>query len=154
MTGNEWEFHRKMAIDCYNHAWDLLDKKNRSEEDSLQMMHLAHASLYHWGPVGTPMNRPVGEWQLSRIYAGTGNPGLSLEFAKACAATCEDNGLSEIAHTADGAMARAYAVAKDHRHARRYLNIARRGLNKLTLGKEDRAVYLQQIKQTEALTQE
>jgi hypothetical protein len=38
------EFHRKTAVACFNGAWDLLDKKDRSREEDLQMLHEAHAS--------------------------------------------------------------------------------------------------------------
>jgi len=57
-------------------------------------------------------------------------------------------------HTADEAMSRAYAIAKDYRRARRYLDRARRRLDKLALDKEDRTVYMGQINQTKALIRE
>ena len=151
MSGREREFGRKMAADCFNRAWALLEKKGRSDEDDLQMLHLAHASRYHWGLVGSPMNRAIADWQVSRVYAALGQPGLSLDFARACAAICEENELSEILHTADEAMARAYAVANDSLSARRSLNRARRRLGKLRLSREERAVYVGQIRETEAL---
>jgi len=115
------------------------------------MLGLAHASSYHWGLVGKPSNRAVSEWQISRIYAELGQPDLALRYAKSCEATCRSNGLSEIAHTADEAMARAYAVGKDFKNARLYLNRARERLDKLTLEKDDRSVYMKQISETEAL---
>lgn len=147
----ERKFHRKMAADCFNMAWDLLDKKARNDEDNLQMLYLSHASRYHWGLVGTPKNRAVGEWQLSRVYAALGQPQMSLQFARSCLATCEDNDLSDVLHTAYEATARAYAVANDYGRARRYLDKARRQLDRLTLDKNDRNVYLDQITETEGL---
>ena len=154
LSTGEREFHRKVAIECFNRAWDILDKKNRSEEDGFQMLHLAHASRYHWGLVGTPKNRAVGDWQLSRVYAELGQPRLALEFAESCLAACRENGLSDIEHTANEAIARAYAVAKDYDNARRYLTRGRRQLDRLTLSKGDRAVYLEQIRDTQALIKE
>jgi len=151
MSGQEREFHRKVAVDCFNKAWDLMDKKARSEEDNLQMLHLSHSSRYHWGLVGTPRNRAVGDWQLSRVYATLGQPQIALQFAKSCLATCKDNDLDDIMHTAHEAMARASAVSKDYGNARRYLDKARRQLDELSLDKDDRSVYLNQIKETEEL---
>jgi tetratricopeptide (TPR) repeat protein len=150
-SDREREFHRKVATDCFNRAWDLLDRKRRTGEESLQMLQMAHTSRYHWGIVGTPKNRAVGEWQLSRIYAELGQPRLALQFAKSCLATCKKNGLSDILHTADEAMARAYAAAKNYRQARISLERARRHLDSLALDKGDRKVYLDQINETEAL---
>ena len=151
LSSKEREFHRKIAVDCFNRAWDLMDKKTRSDDDDLLMLHMAHTSRYHWGFVGRPTNRAVGEWQLSRIYAILGQPQLALLFAKSCLQTCEENGLSQIMHTAYEAMARAYAVSKKYREARRYLDRARRQLNRLTLSKDDREVYLDQLAETELL---
>lgn len=148
----EREFHRKAAIECFNRAWDLLDEKGRTGEENLQMLHLAHASRYHWGLVGGPRNRAIGDWQLSRAYAELGQPQLALRFAESCLKTCRENGLSDILHTADEAMARAYAVAGRYRDARTHLDRARRLLDGLALAKGDRKVYLDQIAETEALT--
>ena len=151
MSAKEREFHRKVATNCFNQAWDLMVKTGRSQEEDTKLLHLAHASLYHWGLVGTPTNIAVGEWQLSRIYADLGNPKLSLQFAKSCLTTCEENRLSEISHTANEAIARAYAAAKDYRRATRYLGVARRQLDSLALDKEDRKIYSDQLNETAAL---
>ena len=151
MSAGERKFHRKAGARCFNGAWDLLDKKSRSREDDITMLHLAHASRYHWSLVGTPTNRAVGDWQISRIYAALGQPGLALVFAKECLRACKKDGLSEIEHTADEAMARAYAVGDDYARARRYLTEARSRLDGLSMDKEDREVYLAQLKDTESL---
>ena len=115
------------------------------------MLHLAHASRYHWGFIGTPTNRAIGDWQLSRIYAELKQPQLALLFAESSLVMCEENELSEILHTTNEAVARAYAVAKDYRNARRYLNKASRQLDRLALSENDRRVYLDQIAETRAL---
>jgi hypothetical protein len=151
MSAKEREFHRKVATYCFNHAWDLLDKKNRIPADDSELLNLAHASRYHWGLVGTPTNIAVGEWQLSRIYAELGHPRLALTHAKSCLATCKENKLSEIEHTANEAMARAYAVAKDYQRTRKHLREARRQLDRLKIGKDDREIYQHQLNETEAL---
>jgi tetratricopeptide (TPR) repeat protein len=151
ISEQEREFHRKVAAQCFNKAWDLLDKKRRSDEDNLQMLYLSHASRYHWGLIGAPRNRAVGEWQLSRIYAALGQPQMALWFARSCLATCRNNDLSDIIHTAYEAMARASAVSKDYRRARRYLDKARRRLDESDLEKSDRGIYLDQIAETEGL---
>ena len=99
ISEQEREFHHKIAAQCFNKAWDLLDKKSRSNEDNLQMLYLSHASRYHWGLVGAPRNHAVGEWQLSRIYAALGQPQMALWIARSCLVTCRDNDLSDLIHT-------------------------------------------------------
>jgi hypothetical protein len=151
MSKAEKEFHRKTAATCFNRTWDLLEMKNRSRDDDQEMLYLAHASRYHWGLVGAPRNLAVGEWQVSRVYADLWEPGLALRFAKASLATCRKNDIADVIHTANEAVARAYAVAKDYDKAREYLDRARQQLRKLKLDSEDRKIYSDQIRETERL---
>jgi len=151
MSESEEEFHRKMARKCFNEAWDYLDKRNKDDGEERTMLHLAHASRYHWGLVGTPRNVAVGDWQISRIYASLNQPELALQFAKSCLEICEKNSLSDVLHTAYEAIARAYAISKDYGRAKDYLNRAREQLTKLKLDKEDRKAYSDQIRETEQM---
>ena len=143
-----------MAATSFNRAWDLLEKMGRSREDDLTMLSLAHASRCHWALVGTQLNRAVGDWQISRVYAALGEPGLALQYAKMSLAACEENGLGEIIPSACEAVARAYAVAHDPKNAGRYLSKARRLLDRLPIGKDDREIYLGQIEDTQRLINE
>ena len=124
--------------------------KRTSGEDR-QMLLLAHASRYHWGLVGTARNHVVGDWQLSRIYAALGQPALALSFAKAALSICQENGLSDITPSAHEGVARAYAAAKETPKAEENLAKARRLLDKLDLGDEDRKIYLDQFEDTQRL---
>lgn len=151
ISNAERRFHRKTAARCFNETWDYLGKKGRDLEDDQQMLHLAHASRFHWGLVGTPRNLAVGDWQISRVYASLNQPELALQFAKASLDTCKRNDLAELMHTANEAMARAYAVAKDYSNARRYLVKASEQLRELRLIDEDRRVYQDQIRETKKL---
>ena len=147
----EREFHRRTAAKCFNSAWDYLDKKRKSREDDLMMLNLAHASLYHWGMVGTPRNRAVGEWQLSRVYAELGEPRLAIRYAKACLSAFKKDGLEYLVPTAYEALARAHAVAEDVDVANKFLARARNELDRLTLDAEDRKIFLGQIADTRRL---
>jgi len=61
--------HRKIAIDTFNKTWEYIEKKERSMEQNLEMIHLAHTSRYHWGFAGNELNKARGEWQISRVYS-------------------------------------------------------------------------------------
>lgn len=65
---SEKECHRKFAADCFNLVWTLMEKKDRTKEDDDKMTHAAHASRFHWGEIGTPVEIERGEWQISRMY--------------------------------------------------------------------------------------
>lgn len=152
MSQSEEEFHRKIAKECFNKTWDCLDKKDRDAYDDQQMLHLAHASRYHWSFVGDAGNLAVGEWQISRAYVVLNQPDLALSFAKSALERMEKNNLTEILHTGYEGMARAHAIAKDYQRARDYIKKAREQLDKATgLDAEDKKIYSDQIHETERL---
>lgn len=92
----EQQEHKKLGIKYFNGTWDLIDKKDRSSEENLQMIHMAHQSQHHWRlGGGTPLNLARGEWQISHMYAvlGMGEPALNhaLSYKK----QVEDNKISD-----------------------------------------------------------
>lgn len=152
MSQSENEIHRKTAIKCFNEAWDYLDKKNRNSDDEQQMLHLAHASRYHWGFIGNAKNFAIGDWQISRVYAALGEPRLALHFAKSCLEITQKNNIVDNLLSAYEGMARAYAIAKDSKSARDYISKARMQLEKTPeMSAADKKVYADQIRETEEL---
>ncbi len=151
MSPEELDFHRKTARECFNGAWDYLDKKDRNVHDEQRMLDLAHASRYHWSFVGNAGNFAVADWQVSRVYAELNQPHLALHFARTALETCQKNNLSENLTSAFEGMARAYAVAKDYQSARDYISKAREQLRLSTADDEDKKVYSDQIRETEEL---
>jgi len=67
--------HRFFAADCFNRAWDLIEKPERTPEEDRLMIALNQASIYHWQhrPDCTNIRLSVGYWQASRIHALLGN---------------------------------------------------------------------------------
>jgi hypothetical protein len=67
--------HKHFAAHCFNRAWDLIEKKDRTSEDDRLMVALNQASVYRW------LQRPdcgneqlsVGFWQASRVQSLLGN---------------------------------------------------------------------------------
>lgn len=115
------------------------------------MLHLAHASRYHWGLVGTPRNQAVGDWQISRVYAALGQHDLSLQFAESSLEIAKKNRLSEILPTAYEAIARAHTVAGNRKEARTNLDKALNLLGSPNIDEEDRKIYMAQIRDTEKM---
>ena len=66
------EVETRLAASLFNGVWALMEKSDRTPDDDLLMIHMAHASCYHWGRVGTAVNFVRGEWQCSRVYATLG----------------------------------------------------------------------------------
>ena len=145
------EFHRETAKKCFNETWDYLEKKNRTADDELQMLHLAHAGRYHWSVVGTDRNLAVADWQVSRVYTAINEPRLALSFATASLERMQKRGLEDILCTGYEAVARAHAVGKEFEAAREYVNRARKQLAETKLDEEDRKIFSDQIDDTERL---
>ena len=105
--------HRYFSADCFNRAWTLIEKGERSAADDEQMLLLAFASLWHWSqrPECTDRNKSIGYWQLSRICATLGRAHEALHYAQ----QCQKHSVAEppfYAACAHEAMARAAAVRR------------------------------------------
>jgi len=75
------EQHKAIAIDLFNETWDLIDKKDKTVDEELEMIRKAHASRYHWGHAGDFINWSRGDWQLSRVYAELKDGENALKYA-------------------------------------------------------------------------
>ncbi len=107
--------HRQLGVDLFNHVWTLMETPDRTTAQDDEMLHAAHASRYHWGLVGEPVNLARGEWQCSRVYAVLGRGEPALWHARRCVEINEANPGREDWDLASAyeAMARALAVAGD-----------------------------------------
>lgn len=105
---------RQLAVDLFNVVWRLMETEDRTPAQDDRMLHMAHASRYHWEQVGAPVNLARGEWQCSRVYAVLGRAEPCLHHARRVLDLCEEHGLGDwdlaFAHEA---LARAHAVAGD-----------------------------------------
>jgi len=108
------EEERQVAVDLFNHTWELLEMPDRTPAQDDRMLHAAHASRLHWERVGTPTNLAVGEWQVSRVYSVLGRAEPALYHAHRCLALCDDGGVEPF-YVAEAyeVLARAHAVAGD-----------------------------------------
>jgi hypothetical protein len=108
----ELEWHRKTAARLFNATWDLLEKKRHTKEEVDAMIHMAHASRYHWSVVGGPKELAIGEWQISRVYAVLDRPEPSLFHAQRSLEICEARHVDGFPRAyAYEALARAFAIA-------------------------------------------
>jgi DNA-binding transcriptional MerR regulator len=129
---------RRLAADLFNGVWALMETEERTADDDDRMLHMAHASRYHWGSVGTPANLARGEWLCSRVYAVLGRPEPSLHHARRVLDLCRRHGLLDwdlaFAHEA---LARAHALAGDAAAAQEAIRAARAVV---IAGDEDRSL--------------
>ncbi len=118
--------HRRLAAELFNHVWSLLEKRDRDQADDDRMLHAAHASRFHWGEIGEPINFARGEWQVSRVYAVLGRAEPALFHARCCLKLCQQHAIGDFDLAfAYEALARASAVAGRPEDAARYAELAR-----------------------------
>lgn len=119
------ELHQKLTVQYFNETWDFIDKTDRTPEETLQMIHLAHASRFHWGQAGTPLHFLRGEWQLARVHALAGMGQSALYHAQHCLNIClaENSGDVDLAF-AHEALARAYKMCGEDAEALVHLKAA------------------------------
>ncbi|MDP7009722.1 MAG: hypothetical protein QGI78_09150 [Phycisphaerales bacterium] len=118
--------HRQLAVDFFNHTWTLLDEQNRTPEQDKEMVHVAHASRYHWSIAGTVKNHARGDWQLARVYAAVGRFDESERYATYYLEACEENGFDDwdLPFAYEG-LARACVQTNKHKSLE-FLNEARK----------------------------
>ena len=110
---------RALAAALFNGTWKLLDQQDRSRDDDDRMLHMAHASRFHWTGVGAPQNLARGEWLCSRVYAVLQRPEPSAFHAQRVLDICDANDIGDFDRAfAFEALARAAAVAGDANAAR------------------------------------
>ena len=132
--------HRFFAADCFNRAWSLLDLPARTPEQDDEMLQLAMASLWHWTRRDdvAPVNRSVGCWQISRIYAVLRQPDNARHYAERSREWAErgDAGPFYLAY-AQESLARAEALAGHARQASAHLDEAYRYAKAVTDPEEE-----------------
>jgi ribosomal protein S18 acetylase RimI-like enzyme len=103
---------RKLGAELFNGTWTLLEKQDRTPDDDTRMIHMAHASAYHWLQVGTPLNFARSHWLCSRVYSVLGRPEPALYHAQLVHDICTEHGITDfdLAYAYE-ALARAHAVA-------------------------------------------
>jgi len=136
---------RSLAAGLFNETWTLLERTDRTPADEDRMINAAHASRFHWGNVGEPVNLAIGEWQISRVYAVLGRAEPSLYHANRSLELCRDHGIGDFSLAyAYEALARAHLVAGDRTEAARFTELARRA-GETIAEEEDRELLTQDL---------
>lgn len=74
-------WHRKMAAQCNNRAWEL-STRQRTPEEGREMLDAAHASAFHWAQVGTELQRMRATMLLAEVHAASGHGATALALAE------------------------------------------------------------------------
>jgi tetratricopeptide (TPR) repeat protein len=87
--------HKWFAVEFNNRAWDLVEKHDRTAEETAEMIQAAHAAALHWQVVGTPLNAQRAENLLATAYLKAGQAEAALVHAQRGLALGEQNGSAQ-----------------------------------------------------------
>lgn len=116
--------HKYFSAECFNRAWDLIDKPRRSPAEEEKMLLLSLASLWHWTQREdcTPTNLSIGYWQVARVYALLRQADQAHRYGELCLEAAQKDGVLPFYRGyAYEALARAEQVADNLDAMEKYL---------------------------------
>ncbi len=138
------EAHEHFAKSANGRVWELLQKHDRSPSENDEMLHAAHASIYHWKFVGSAIHQQRGEWLISHVHVVLGHANEALRHAERCFELTQTNKEImqdfDIAYAFEG-LARAHAMLGDQKMAEEFLYLAEQAGNRI-VNKEDRSIFM------------
>jgi hypothetical protein len=137
--------HRFFSADCFNKAWELLDKPERSPEEDEEMLRLNQASIWHWTQREdcTSRNLSIGYWQASRIHAVLGRAGEARRYGQLCLEHSRQEPPFFLAYAYE-ALARAERLAGNEATAEEYRAEAMR-LAEMVTDPEDKKLLIDDL---------
>jgi hypothetical protein len=141
--------HRHFSTMCFNAAWEVMERPDRSPDDNQEMIRLAFASLWHWSQRQDvkPRHFAVGYWQIARIFALLGMADASERYARHSLEQAEGYAVGHFYRGyAHEALARAALVRGDRQGARAYLAEALAAAEMIA-DKDERQLLLQDLAQ-------
>jgi hypothetical protein len=137
------EAQSQFAKSTNGRVWELLENDKRTQFENEEMLHAAHASLYHWLCAGTGLNHQRGLWMVAKVHTVLGNSSRALHYANRCLELTEMH--SELMEDFDIAfayecVARANALSGNDKTARSFLAKAVEAGSKIS-DDEDREIF-------------
>ena len=120
--------HKYFSAQCFNNAWDLMEKQDRTAQEGEEMVRLSLASHWHWTQREGYTNKEmsIAHWQTSRIYAILGQADNARRYGQLCLEASQREGLPPFClGYAYEALARAESVAGNSDKMEEYLREAR-----------------------------
>lgn len=130
--------HRWFAVECNNRAWDLIEKSERTADETQRMIHTAHTALWHWQRAGTEINHLRALCLLATAYIVAEDAPAATRYAGQCIALSEKVGDRQTVF--DRAAAYGCAALAHSKEAAYYRGIADHLAAKLT-DEEEQATY-------------
>lgn len=112
--------HRWFAVELNNRAWDLVEAAERTDEQTEEMLHTAHAAWLHWSQAGSALNQQRAECLLSTAYAAAGRIEPAVHYGRSCVRLSQQPDSEQTPFdqaSAHGCLARALSLAGETEEA-------------------------------------
>jgi hypothetical protein len=136
--------HHHFAADCFNLAWNFIDKPARTSEEDDEMLLLSLTSTWHWLQHAdrSPTNLSVSYWQNARVFTLLGQVENARHFALRCLQVSQGEGIAPFyLGYAYEALARTEMLAGDREKMKEYL-LKGRELAARVIEKEEKSMLL------------
>lgn len=120
--------HKYFATNCFNQAWDLIDKTDRTPAEDEDMIRLSLASHYHWTQREdySDTGASIAYWQTSHIYAVLGQADNARRYGQLCLNVSQAEEIPPFfLGYAYEALARAESTAGNRKQAQEYIDQAK-----------------------------
>jgi hypothetical protein len=138
-------WHRQVAADTFNHAWELIDLPARTPAQDRELLACAFASRLCGGGVGRDEEHLGGDWLIAHVASLQGLGELAYRYASTALDLARAGGWVDwrLASMLEG-MARASAARGDAEARERYAAETRAVLSTIT-DAEDRDLIASQL---------
>jgi len=119
--------HKYFSAACFNKAWELIDKPDRTAEEDEEMIRLSLSSTWHWTQRDdcTDQNMSIAYWQTSRIYSILSHASDAKRYAELCLGVSQGDEIPPFfLGYAYEALARAEMVAGNQEKVEKYFQEA------------------------------
>jgi hypothetical protein len=116
--------HKYFSVECFNRAWDFIDKPARTTDQADKMLQLSFASLWHWTEREdcTSTNLSIGYWQVSRVFSLLRQADNARHYGELCLDVSQKEGVESVyLGYAYEALARAELVGSNESEMERFL---------------------------------
>lgn len=120
--------HKYFATNCFNQAWDLIEKTDRTPAEDEDMIRLSLASHYHWTQREdySDTGASIAYWQTSHIYAVLGQADNARRYGQLCLNVSQAEEIPPFfLGYAYEALARAESTAGNRKQAQEYIDQAK-----------------------------
>jgi len=137
------EAHKYFSAACFNRAWNLIEKEDRTLEEDEEMLQLSLASAWHWSQRDdhSSTKLSISFWQISRAYSILGETENARKYGQLCLnVSMRDEVRSFYLAYAYEALARAEGISGNREKMLDYVRKSRETIERVIKDEEKKMI--------------